>query len=253
MARSPRVLYPGAIYHVYSRGNCKKNIFQEAEDFHTFLGICAYCFKKYNFTLASYCLMSNHYHFLIQTPDANLPMIMKLINQCYAQYFNAKYQEVGYVFQGRYQAKIVESSHYFAKLLKYINNNPVEAALVASVTDWYWSSARSLCGIAKKLSFENHSLIRDQFGADFNFENLLRTSTTGINLNRELQYLLFTINQDHGLTLGEKNICKVFACKHNNLSNKEIGEVLDMNVRSVRRILQRGESPQKDPTLKSGP
>ena len=99
---------------------------------------------KYGCRIHSYCLMNNHYHLLIHTKSPNLPQVMHAINMNYALYFNKRHSEVGYVFQGRYQDKIVEDDEYYKKLIAYIHLNPVEAGLAKKPEDWRWSSIHTL-------------------------------------------------------------------------------------------------------------
>lgn len=141
MARKPTIVYPNAIYHVMSRGVNKQNLFLSKKDYIIFLGLLKKAFYQLHCVCLSFCLMPNHYHLILQTPAANLPAIMKFINQEYAQYYLAKYENKdGHVFKGRYKKKLVECEQYAKELFRYVHLNPVKAKLVTSPILWEWSS-----------------------------------------------------------------------------------------------------------------
>src|SRR5512139_3602263 len=104
MSRPLRVEYPGAVYHVTSRGNGRAAIFLSDSDRRKFLDIMADTVQKYNWLCHAYCLLDNHYHLIIETPDPNLSIGMRQLNGVYTQAFNVANQKEGHVFQGRYKA-----------------------------------------------------------------------------------------------------------------------------------------------------
>lgn len=130
MARQLRIEYPGAVYHVMSRGNEHRRTFLDDDDRLTFLETLATVNSRYNWFVHAYCLMGNHYHVLVETPDANLSVGMQQLNGVYAQRFNAKRRRVGHLFQGRFKAIIVERESYLLELCRYIVLNPVRAEIV---------------------------------------------------------------------------------------------------------------------------
>ena len=144
MTRSLRIEYPGAFYHITSRGNARQNIFKTKRDYIEFLNILTENFKRYNWECYAYCLMSNHYHLLIKTLDPNLSQGMRQINGVYTQKFNFLHKTVGHVFQGRYKAILVDEEKYFYELIRYIVLNPVRAKLVKSPDNFLWSSHREM-------------------------------------------------------------------------------------------------------------
>ena len=244
MARAPRILYENAIYHAYTRGNSKKDIFKSKEDFEVFLKICSNTYKKVKFNLLSYCLMSNHYHFLIQTPDANLPDIMRLINQKYAFYFNRKYNDVGYVFQGRYKAKLVDDALYLNKLVYYINLNPVQAKLVNNIDDWPWSSYYCLMKDTISPEFFKPQILEEVLACN-NIKNYFKNiafisrGTKTFEAKDTFSILMMKLLEidDNELSIKEKNEMKVKECqKAGILSQKEISKLLSISVRTIRRI-----------------
>ena len=140
MARPLRIEYPGAFYHVTSRGNERKDIFKSNTDREMFLSYLASAQEKYEAVVHAYCLMSNHYHLMIETPQGNLSQIMKYINSSYTNFFNIKRKRTGHLLQGRYKAVLVEADAYAAELSRYIHLNPVRAGMVRSPEEYRWSS-----------------------------------------------------------------------------------------------------------------
>lgn len=146
MARPLRLQYAGALYHVTSRGDGQEEIYRDNKDRENFLAVLLAVKERFNWTIHAYCLMSNHYHLLIETPDANLSKGMRQLNGVYTQRFNRKHQRVGHVYQGRYKAIIVQKENYLLELARYIVLNPVRARMVKSAKDWSWSSYRATAG-----------------------------------------------------------------------------------------------------------
>ena len=146
MARSLRIEYPGALYHVTSRGNERKNVFTSQRDREKFLSYLESAVVRYGAVVHAWCLMSNHYHLLLETPLGNLSQIMRHINGAYTTYFNVKRKRAGHLFQGRYKAILVEADAYALELSRYMHLNPVRARMVAKPEDHPWSSYRSYIG-----------------------------------------------------------------------------------------------------------
>ena len=130
MIRPLRIEYPGAIYHITSRGNARERIFLEDADRLIFLEILGSVVKKYNWLCHAYCLMDNYYHALIETPDPNLSLGMRQLNGVYTQSFNRRQSRVGHVFQGRYKSILVQKDEHLLELCRYIVLNPVRAGMV---------------------------------------------------------------------------------------------------------------------------
>jgi putative transposase len=143
MSRPLRVEYPGAVYHVTSRGNGRAAIYLSDADRWKFLGILADTIQKYNWLCHAYCLLDNHYHLIIETPDPNLSLGMRQLNGVYTQAFNVAHQKVGHVFQGRYKAILVEKNSHLLELCRYVVLNPVRAGMVSQPREWKWSSYTS--------------------------------------------------------------------------------------------------------------
>jgi len=116
MARPLRIEYPGAFYHITARGNERKHIFKSSKDREKFLSCLASAAERYQAVIHVYCLMTNHYHLLIETPSGNLSQIMRHMNGAYATYFNTKRRRGGHLLQGRYKAILVEAGEYAEEL-----------------------------------------------------------------------------------------------------------------------------------------
>ncbi len=146
MARKARVEYPGAFYHVMTRGNQKGSIFKDDKDRLRFLQKLIEYKEKYGFSLYAYILMKNHIHLLIETKNAPLSKIMQGFLQSYTQWYNGKYRTVGHLFQGRYKAILCDKKMYLLNLIRYIHLNCVRAGLVRNPVEYKWSSHRIYLG-----------------------------------------------------------------------------------------------------------
>ncbi len=149
MSRPLRIEYPDAVYHVTSRGNARSDIFHSASDRETFLKILSGVVQRFNWLCHAYCLMDNHYHLLIETPDGNLSKGMRHLNGVYTQKYNWLHQKTGHVFQGRYKAILVEKDSYLLELCRYVVLNPVRAGMTEKPEQWIWSSYRFTVGMKK--------------------------------------------------------------------------------------------------------
>jgi REP element-mobilizing transposase RayT len=165
MARPLRIEYDGAIYHLTSRGNERKHIFRDDEDRLTFLDVLQKVNERFNWICHAYCLMNNHYHLIIETPDGNLSKGMRQLNGVYTQLFNQKHRRAGHLFQGRYKAILIEKENYLLEVSRYVVLNPVRAKAVTGPAEWQWSSYRSTAGMEKPHQCNNPEWILGQFGA----------------------------------------------------------------------------------------
>ncbi|MBI3755201.1 MAG: transposase [Deltaproteobacteria bacterium] len=146
MSRPLRIEYPGAVYHITSRGNEKKAIFKDESDREKFLKILAQVNKRYNWLCHAYCLMDNHYHLLIETPDGNLSIGMRQLNGVYTQTFNRRHRRTGHLFQGRFKAILIQKDSHLLEVCRYVVLNPVRARMVEQPGDWKWSSYPATSG-----------------------------------------------------------------------------------------------------------
>ena len=146
MTRPLRLEYPGGVYHVTSRGNARQRIYASDTDRQAFLGILSSVVNRSHWLCHAYCLMDNHYHLLIETPEANLSKGMRQLNGIYTQWFNRTHHRVGHLFQGRYKAIVVDKESHLLELCRYVVLNPVRAKMVRGAGQWPWSSYRVTAG-----------------------------------------------------------------------------------------------------------
>ena len=144
MARPLRIEFPGALYHVTSRGDRREPIFVDDDDRRTLLSVVEHTLNRLDACALAYCLMGNHYHFVLHTRQANLSALMRQINGIYTQRFNRRHSQVGHLFQGRFKAVLVDRDSYLLEVCRYVDLNPVRAGLVSDPAAWAWSSYRAL-------------------------------------------------------------------------------------------------------------
>jgi len=164
MARPLRIIYPGAFYHITSRGNERKEIFETDIDREKFLSYLESATRRYGAVIHVWCLMKNHYHLLLETPAGNLSEIMRHINGAYTTYFNIKRKRSGHLLQGRYKAILVEADVYAQELSRYIHLNPVRIGAVAKAADYRWSSYRDYISLREAPEWLQRNFILNYFG-----------------------------------------------------------------------------------------
>lgn len=147
MARPLRIEFAGAIYHVTSRGNGRQRIFLDDRDNSLFLELLGNTLERFQWVCHAYCLMVNHYHLMIETPEANLSKGMHHLNASFSQAHNKRHGAVGHLLQGRFKSIVVDRESYLLELARYVVLNPVRAGMVARPEDWPWSSYRTTAGL----------------------------------------------------------------------------------------------------------
>jgi REP element-mobilizing transposase RayT len=160
-------LVAGGIYHVVSRGNRKQPIFLSDGDRELFLEIVRRVVRTHEWSVHSYCLMPNHYHFLLETPHPDLSGGMQEINGTYGTWFNRLHGFVGHVFQGRFKASLVEGDGHLLHLTRYIALNPVRAQLCSYPSDWRWGSFREVLA-QSEIGLTSPAKVLTFFGEDLN-------------------------------------------------------------------------------------
>ena len=152
MARQPRIDYPGAAHHVMNRGAAHQETFVDDRDRQMFLELWSQAVAKFGIIVVSYCLMSNHFHFLVESPNQSLSRSLQFVLQRYTQRFNARHGRDGALFRGRFHSVLVDSDLYFERVGRYIELNPVAAGLVSvsRLEDYKWSSFRAYSGRSRR-------------------------------------------------------------------------------------------------------
>jgi len=164
MARPLRIEYDGALYHVTSRGNDRKAIFKDDSDRELFLNTLARVTEQFHWICHGYCLMNNHYHLVIETPDGNLSKGMRQLNGVYTQAFNQRHRRVGHVFQGRFKGILVQRDSHLLEVCRYVVLNPVRAKAISHPREWKWSSYRATAGTVQAHIFLRVDEILSHFG-----------------------------------------------------------------------------------------
>ena len=163
MSRPLRIEFPGAHYHVTSRGNARRKIFLDDVDREVFLVTLAWVVERFKWVCHAYCLMDNHFHLLIETPEPNLSRGMRQLNGVYTQGFNRRHSKVGHLFQGRFKSILVERDSYLLELARYVVLNPVRAKTVKTPDDYAWSSYRATLGLAPAVAGLSTDWLLGQF------------------------------------------------------------------------------------------
>jgi REP element-mobilizing transposase RayT len=165
MARPLRIQYPGAIYHVTSRGNERKDLFQDDADREMMRRKLAASLRRCQVRLYAYVLMRNHLHLLVETPQANLSRFMQHFSTAYTVYYNRRHQRQGHLLEGRFKARLVEGSRYLLQLTRYLHLNPVKikrvsrlamAEKVELLRQYRWSNYRGYAGLGEKEAFVDY-------------------------------------------------------------------------------------------------
>lgn len=164
MARPFRIEYPGAFYHVMNRGNAGQDLFRTKRDRERFLECLETAVERFSLKIHAYCLMTTHYHILMETMDANLSRAVQWINVSFAAYFNRKRNRHGHLFQGRFRSILVEAKEYLKELSRYIHLNPVRAGIVEKTEEYPWSSYRAYIGKMKRPEWLETQWLLSQFG-----------------------------------------------------------------------------------------
>ncbi len=172
MARPLRIEYSGAVYHVTSRGNERKHIFRTDNDRAVFLRILQSVTVRFHWLCHAYCLMDNHYHLIVETPDGNLSAGMRQLNGVYTQTYNRQHDRVGHVFQGRYRAILIQKNSHLLEACRYVVLNPVRAKAIKAPEDWKWSSYRATAAMEKPHDCVIVAWVLGQFDGNSNLASI---------------------------------------------------------------------------------
>ncbi len=165
MARPLRIEFAGAVYHVTARGNARKPVVRDDGDRRQLLVLLHQTTTRFQWRCYAYCLMRNHYHLLIETPEGNLSRGMRHLNGVYTQRFNRRHHRVGHVFQGRFKAILIQKESHLLEVCRYVVLNPVRATHVRTPEQWRWSSYRATAGLEAPPPWLSCDWIWEQFGS----------------------------------------------------------------------------------------
>ena len=167
MTRPLRIEYTGAWYHVLNRCRRGNKIFKDKGDYYFFIELLKETVVVFKSRISAYCLMTNHYHILMQTPEGNLSRCMRHINGVYTQYFNRKYHSDGQLFRGRYKSILIDSDNYLLELVRYIHRNPLEAGIVVDLKSYDWSSHKGYISKDKAWGWLYKDFVLKIFSANY--------------------------------------------------------------------------------------
>jgi REP element-mobilizing transposase RayT len=166
VARAPRHQVPDGLYHVTTRGTEGRDIYLNDDDRRFFVHLVAKAVERFLWRCYAYCLMSNHFHLMVETPHPNLAQGMHLVNGTYAQWFNDRYDRAGHLFQSRYGSAVIEREPHLLESCRYIVLNPVRAGLCHRAGLWRWSSYRATAGLTHSPAFLDRDGVLDLFADD---------------------------------------------------------------------------------------
>ena len=164
MVRPLRIEFPSAVYHVTSRGNARMRIYEDDADRTEFFSVLERVLQRFHWLMHTYCLMDNHYHLLIETPEANLSTGMRQLNGVFTQRYNRRHKRVGHLLHGRFKAILVDRDNYLLELCRYVVLNPVRAKMVKRAQDYRWSSYRATAGLERAPDWLTCDWVLSQFG-----------------------------------------------------------------------------------------
>ena len=166
MARAPRPKLPGGFHHVTTRGNRHQTVYFDDFDRRQFTALLTTVVEALDWRCHGFCLMPNHYHLVLETPEANLSAGMQRLNGVYAKTFNWIHGFEGHLFERRFRCVVVERDSHLLELARYLALNPVRAGLCDHPREWLWSSYRALVGLAAPPDFLTCDWLLSQFGPD---------------------------------------------------------------------------------------
>ena len=188
MARLPRLVVPNQPHHIIQSGNDRQAIFRDPEDYRTFLGWLREAARQFKVAIHAYVLMPNHLHLLATPADATgLARMMQWVGRHYVPYFNAKYQRVGTLWQGRYRATVIDAEKYFLACSRYIELNPVRSGLADAPAEYPWSSCAHHIGAKQDPIITDHliywSLGNTPFAREATYQEIMEQKPDAEEVN----------------------------------------------------------------------
>jgi putative transposase len=259
--RCPRIQAPGAYYHVTSRGTAKQPIFIDDNDRRFFERILAQVVLDHAWRCNSYCLMNNHFHLMLETPEPNLSIGMKYLNGVYSQRFNVRHERVGHLMQGRFFSRLINGDSCYLALARYIVLNPVRAGLCRTAGEWRWSSYRAIAGLVTEppyldTEFLHGMFARDKTSAAVQYAEFVRLSEDiePSLARQEMKTLLDRMEADYSVSLeqlfnremtkNERNLRICDAYLKYGYPMRRIADYLGINVATVSRAVKRARESE---------
>jgi REP element-mobilizing transposase RayT len=230
-----------------NRGRNQDTLFIDNTDYSVFIDLLQEAGAIWKIKIAAYCLMSNHYHLLVQTPQANLDRCMRHINGIYTQRFNRRYKMDGQLFRGRYKAILVDADNYLLELVRYIHRNPVRAGIVRQPEEYLWSSHRGY--LAKS---DNWKWLQKEFVLGMFDENKAGQKEAFLNFigqgdSKDIQK--FYEKKNLPSFLGSEGFIEKIKAKYFGIKkHKEVPQSkhLEPTIEDIRRIVSSGYKVQKE-------
>lgn len=246
MPRAPRIEYPNAFYHVMNRGTGRKSIFHDQEYFIAFLNILSESHQKFGIMIHAYCLMSNHYHLIIETPSSNLSRAMRHINGVYTQRYNRLKKTDGSLFRGRFKAILIDEDSYLLNLNRYIHRNPIK--FVKHLENYKWSSYPAYLNLVKSPKW----LCKDKIIEAFNGEDFLKSYQAYILGDQEDEYFVKHYSKKNiPMILGSEDFKKRIHAQITDSNNVNKGKILkdirkDIGVDEIMELTSKAFNIEKD-------
>jgi putative transposase len=165
VGRAPRIQTGEAVYHATARGVRRLNVYEDQVDYRKFEALLEKVVRKRRWVVHAYCQMPNHYHLVVNTPNADISDGMYWLNGVYARWFNERHCYFGHVFEARFHSEFVRSNVHLLNVASYVPLNPVRAKLCPRPEDWEWSSYRATIGRESR-SWLSPQWLLSQFGLD---------------------------------------------------------------------------------------
>jgi REP element-mobilizing transposase RayT len=262
MSRQARIRIPDGVYHVTTHGDGDMMIFEGSSEKWRLLDLLADTAKKLDWAMYAWCVMGNHYHFLLKTPEDNLSEGMHHINMMYGEWYNNARERHGHVFQDRFFSILITQDSHLLEASRYVVLNPLRAGLVAAPQEWPWSSySTAVLGVPSRVSLKDQELMRVFSQQEVESRDLYRGFVhAGIGLKKPGVLLTgrarrWTQSDDdaysesgldagrrkpvRGLTPGMTEISRVASLHQQGLTLREIAAALGISHMTVRRYLAR--------------
>jgi putative transposase len=233
MPRQTRIELGGGMHHVTAKSPSRRVLFRNASDCERYLELVAREVQERKWRVLTFCLMTNHLHVLLQTPEPDLGIGFKRIHETYATECNQRYDEFGHVFGSRFYSGLVKDDRHVVACLRYIARNPVKAAMCAHPRDWRWSGDGALGGWSPPPAFLDVDAAYQYLGDDTESARRAYIEFVGLS-NRDLLGRLEREHPDRWI---------LYAVEHHGIPVRELAEFLGITMSAVYRRMRRARAP----------